>query len=89
MQVRPGTGTTDYGAGVDVILTGDEVARAINDYLAKSGVIVTGQRTITVNGELCGHGRVYVDPSGYVIADGILANGSKRRFPPAHERAAD
>ena len=89
MQVRPGTGTTDYGAGVDVFLTGDEVASAIAAYVAARGVIVTGPRTITVNGGLCGHGRVYVDPCGYVIADGILANGSKRRFPPAHERAAD
>lgn len=31
------------------------------------GVYINGPRTIRVNGELCNHGKVYVDPSGFVI----------------------
>lgn len=48
-------------------LTGDEVATAIDAWLVAHGVVVSGPRTITVNGEQCHLGKVYVDPSGFVI----------------------
>lgn len=46
-------------------LTGDEIATAIDAYLVTRGTHCFGPRTITVNGQLCGHGRVVID--GYVI----------------------
>lgn len=56
--------------GVDIHLSGDEVATAIDAYLVSHHVSVRGPRTITVNGQLCEVGKVYVDPSGQVIAKG-------------------
>ena len=70
MDIQYGAGKTKYGSGVEINLTGDEVARAIDTYLVAHGVYVSGARTITVNGELCRHGRVYVDPSGFIIDHG-------------------
>lgn len=70
MKVKYGKGPTEYGPGVEIKLTGDEVAIAIDAYLVARGVHVSGPRTITVNGELCDVGRVYVDPSGFVIYKG-------------------
>ena len=67
MDIQYGAGKTEYGPGVEINLTGDEVARAIDTYLVAHGVHVNGARTIRVNGELCKHGRVCVDPSGFVI----------------------
>mgnify|MGYP000402619565 CR=1 FL=1 len=60
-------------------LTGSEVATAIDAYLVAHGVAVSGPRTVTVNGELCESGSVYVDPSGFVIADGKRISGSGPR----------
>ena len=70
MRIKRGKGTTEYGPGVSINLTGCEVATAIDAYLVACGVCVRGPRTITVNDELCEHGHVYVDPSGSVIAKG-------------------
>lgn len=70
MRVARGRGKTQYGPGVDIDLTGDEVATAIDAYLVAHGVHIRGARTITVNGELCECGNIYVDPSGFVIANG-------------------
>lgn len=70
MKVRRGEGRTQYGPGVSIDLTGNDVAIAISAYLVAHGVHVDGPRTITVNGELCKSGKVYVDPSGFVIHDG-------------------
>lgn len=75
MNVKHGKGTTQYGPGVSIELTGDEVATAIDAYLVAHGVHVDGPRTITVNGELCSEGHVYVDPSGFVITDGEKLSG--------------
>jgi hypothetical protein len=55
---------------VEIELTGDEVAHAINVYLHAMGVVVRGPRTIRVNGAICEHGRCYVDPSGFVVYKG-------------------
>ena len=75
MEVKFGRGTTEFGPGVSVELTGEEVAVAISAYLVSHGVLVSGARTITVNGELCEYGEVYVDPSGFVVADGNRISG--------------
>lgn len=75
MIVKHGDGRTEYGPGVSVELTGDEVATAIDAWLVAHGVRVSGPHTVTINGELCESGHVYVDPSGFVIADGEKISG--------------
>lgn len=75
MKINTGNGTTKYGPGVEIHLTGDEVATAIGEYLVAHGVHVEGARTIRVNGELCKSGEIYVDPSGFVISDGKKFDG--------------
>jgi hypothetical protein len=67
MKVKRGEGKTEFGPGVAIELTGSEVAIAIDAYLVSHRIYVSGPRTITVNGALCESGRVYVDPSGFVI----------------------
>ena len=75
MEVKFGKGKTEYGPGVEINLTGSEVAQAIDAYLVAHGIHVNGPRTITVNNELCKAGEVYVDPSGSVISDGKRFTG--------------
>ena len=77
MIVKRGNGRTEYGPGVSVELTGSDVARAIDAYLVAHGIHVNGPRTVTVNGELCEYGRVYVDSPGFVIADGKKWDGAR------------
>ncbi len=72
MKVSLGNGKSNYGTGVQIDLTGDEVAEAIDMYLKAKGVIVEGPRTVTVNGELCDKGGVYVDPSGKVKVESTM-----------------
>lgn len=69
MRITQGNGTTEYGPGISIELTGDEVATAIDAMLVARGINVQGPRTITVNDELCQHGKIYVDPSGWVEDD--------------------
>lgn len=78
MNVRLGYGTSEHGPGVMIELTGDEVALAIDAYLVAHGIVVSGPRTVRVNGSLCKWGRVFVDPSGFVIADGEKYEGRGR-----------
>lgn len=75
MEVKYGNGPPEYGPGVAIELSGAEVAIAIDAYLVAHGVHVSGPRTVTVNGELCDRGRVYVDPLGFVISDGNKYSG--------------
>lgn len=75
MIVKYGEGRTKYGPGVSIELTGNEVATAIEAWLVAHDVHVSGARTVTVNGELCEDGHVYVDPSGFVITDGKKLSG--------------
>jgi hypothetical protein len=75
MIVRHGDGKTKEGPGVLISLTGDEVAVAINAYLAAHRVYVFGPKTVRVNSGLCRTGEVYVDPSGYVMDKGIRMSG--------------
>lgn len=87
MKVKQGSGRTKFGPGVNVDLSGSEVARAIDAYLVARGVFVSGPRTITVNGELCETGRVYVDPAGFVIRKGKKISGrDPLPQPPTGER---
>ena len=65
----------EFGPGVDINLTGDEVATAIDAYLVARGVHVGGPRTITINGMLIEEGNVYVDPMGSVISNGVRTSG--------------
>lgn len=75
MQVQIGKGKTEYGPGVSIELSGEEIALAISAFLVAHGIHVDGPRTITVNGELCDAGQVYVDPSGFVVSDGQRFSG--------------
>jgi len=75
MIIKHGKGATEFGPGVDINLTGDEVATAIDAWLVAQGVCVRGPRTISVNGELIDEGHMYVDPSGFVISDGKKISG--------------
>jgi hypothetical protein len=67
VKIDYGKGTTKYGLGVRIELTGDEVANAIATWLVAHNVFISGARTVTVNNEMCEYGQVYVDPSGFVI----------------------
>ncbi len=76
MTIQYGNGTTKYGPGVSINLTGEEVAIAISAWLVAHKMIVSGARTITVNGDMCERGSIYVDPSGFVITpDGEKMEG--------------
>ena len=86
MKVDYGKGPTEYGPGVNIELTGADIAIAIDAYLVAHQIYVNGPRTITVRDELCGYGRVYVDPSGFVIADGEKYSG---RGPNKDEEQED
>ena len=85
MQIKYGNGKTGYGPGVSINLTGDEVATAINQFLASRKINVKGPRTVTVNGDLCVNGHVYVDPSGSVgtLAWEFDGRGGDGCLPPA------
>lgn len=87
MIVKHGEGRTQYGPGVAIELTGDEVATAIDAWLVAHGVHVSGPRTVTVNGGLCRFGQVYVDPSGFAIAGGEKVDG-RGPAPRIEERSA-
>ncbi len=80
MKIGYGKGKTEYGPGVLIELTGDEIATAIDAWLLGQNVVVMGPRTIRVNDdrELSKSGRVYVDPSGFVINDGKKLSGRGR-----------
>lgn len=75
MEIMHGEVTTKYGPGVSITLSGNEIATAISAYLVAHDVHVVGPRTIRVNGELCGSGSIYVDPSGRVVAKGKAISG--------------
>lgn len=66
MKIKRGSGTTEYGPGVSIHLTGDEVAMAIDMWILSKRVLVSGPRTVVVNGGLCQYGEVKVDSSGFV-----------------------
>lgn len=75
MKVNQGPGDTKFGHGVEVTLTGDEVATAIRAYLVAHNIAICGPSTVRVNGRLCETGRVFVDPSGFVVHNGAKISG--------------
>jgi len=81
MEIKHGSGTTQYGPGVSIELSGDEVATAIDAWLVAHGVRVDGPRTVTVNGALCQSGHVYVDPSGFVVTGEKKFSGRTGHWP--------
>jgi len=70
MKLNYGSGTSEYGPGIDIILTGDEVALAIETFLTAQNLYIKGARTLRVNGELCDKGSIYIDPSGSILLKG-------------------
>ena len=81
MKVKFGQGKTEYGPGVEIDLTGAEVATAIMAYLVARNCYMFGPATIRVNGELIENGSIYVDPSGKVIdKKGIGWSGKGENF---------
>ena len=75
--VKHGKGTSQFGPGVQINLTGDEVAHAIDIYLLSQDIIVRGPRTIRYDGELLEDNccEVYVDPSGSAMQNGVRFTG--------------
>ena len=79
MKIQYGKGSTEFGTGVKIDLSGDEVATAIDAYLVAHNVYVSGARTIRVNGERIEDGEIYVDPSGFVVSKGERYLGNHKR----------
>lgn len=50
MEIKYGEGTSEYGPGVDIVLSGDELAKAIFDYIKSQGAIIEGSMTARANG---------------------------------------
>ena len=76
MEIKHGNVFTEFGPGVVVNLTGEEIATAISAYLTAHNVYINGARTIKVNGTLIKYGYIYVDPSGFVIDNnGVKLSG--------------
>lgn len=75
MNIQYGDGKTEYGPGVQIDLTGEEVAIAIYAYLMAHNVVIDGPAIILVNGSLIKRGEMYVDPDGRVIYNGNLWSG--------------
>ena len=71
MIITQGDGKTRFGRFVQIDLSDDELLTAIEVFLVAHAVNVLGPRTVTVNGERCKGAKVYVDPSGSVLANGI------------------
>lgn len=70
MIIRYGKGTTEFGPGIDIELTGNEVALAIEAWLVGQDVHIRGSRTIHVNEDLIENARIYLDPSATLMARG-------------------
>jgi len=81
MKIKKGSGKSEYGPGINIELTGEEVATAILAWLTAHNVHIDGARTIRVNGEFCKVGSIYVDPSGFVAYKGVRADGRTGEIP--------
>lgn len=75
MIIKKGDGKSKYGAGIDIKLSGEEIALAIDSYLYSHGIYIEGAATIRVNNDFCKFGSVYVDPSGNIIYKGKRISG--------------
>ena len=63
MEIYFGKGTTEYGPGVQIDLSEDELYQAIAAYLVARGINISGPRTTRPRSDGVG---IYVDPSGHV-----------------------
>ncbi len=72
MKIERGNGKTEYGYGINIKLTKDEVCRAIDSWLVGQGVYIVGSRTTRIDNNLCD---IYVDPSAYVNTDNGTISG--------------
>lgn len=85
--IKYGDGKTEFGPGVLIKLSGEDLARAIDVYLHSQGYIVRGPRTISYKGELLNNScKVYVDPSGFVVFEGERWSGRGEEFEKSHKR---
>jgi len=86
MNIQTGKGSTEYGTGIDINLTGDELAEAITLYLqVRHNICVYGARAASVNGERCESANVYVDPSGVVLnGDTKISGRDGEEIPDLH-----
>lgn len=78
MEIKKGKGKTNYGAGIEISLSTDEVAMAIYQYLRGNyDVQINGASTILVNNVQLSQYKthIYVDPSGEVKWGDKLYNG--------------
>jgi len=80
MKIEQGKGVSAYGPGVDIHLSADEVATAIDAYIVAHGAHVVGPRTVLISGMAGITGRVHVDPSGKVFHDGRVTEGGPQVF---------
>lgn len=75
MKIDKGKGTSEFGTGINIEMSGEELAHAVSTYVHSRGIHIDGSRTITVNGELCESASIYVDPCGSLIIDGRKISG--------------
>jgi hypothetical protein len=75
MKIDYGNGKNEFGPGVQIELTAEDIVKAINAYLVAHDVHIRGAMTMRVNKELIVEGGVYVDPSGFVVSDGVRFEG--------------
>lgn len=76
MDIEYGKGETRFGTGVQITMSRNEVAVAIDAYLTAHGANISGPRTVILNNKLIEDCKIYVDPSGVVIANGVRYLGS-------------
>ncbi len=76
MKIKHSKKNTEYGTGIEINLSADEVAMAIDAWVTSQNVEISGSRTVTVNGSSCKNARIFVDPSGYVVHNGIKISGT-------------
>ncbi len=70
MVISNGNGNTEYGMGISISLSSEQVCQALIKYIDELGVKIDGPRTITVNGKLVIGANIYVDPSGTISMHG-------------------
>lgn len=80
MNIQFGNGKTPQGPGIQINLTGEEVATAIHDYIRAQNVIIDGPSTVMVNSELIRDGGIHVDPSGKVVTADVERSGKNRKI---------
>lgn len=75
MKLDYGKGKTEFGPGVLIQLTGNELCRAIDAFIKDKGLEVKGPRTVRIAGHAATGASVYVDPAGLVIHKGKKYSG--------------